>query len=206
MEDDFRSLLKKHGVVGVGTGRTVERYIRHLPKSAVYIPSSFETMLLLGRAGLTVANVSLYESIGLYIDGADYFNASGAVIKGKGGALTMEKLLCSMAEEVVIIAQDYKYREAFEGCYVPVEIIPQSLSRFIKILQDRGLEYFLRVNQGKIGPVMTELGNFIVDVEFSLEFIMECKSIAGVVEHGYFAGESYDVMVELFNDIKYRAD
>jgi ribose 5-phosphate isomerase A len=204
MEDKFRGLFEKHRVIGVGTGRTIERHIKSLSRSAIYIPSSFETMLLLGKAGLTVASASLYESIDLYVDGADYFDASGSVIKGKGGALTTEKLLCSMAREVVLIVQDYKYRETLDGCYVPVELIPQSLSRFIKVVRSKSLKYFLRVNQGKIGPVMTELGNFIVDVEFNREFVESCKSITGVVEHGYFPGEGYDVMIELFNDIKHE--
>lgn len=194
----LKALVNSKKVIGVGTGSTVEKYIRELNRDAIYIPSSIRTMLVLAKEGFTVSDPLLYKSIDLYIDGADYFDAKGNLIKGKGGALTTEKLLCSMAKEIFIIVQDYKYRETLEGCFVPIEIIPVCLTKFVSILQERGLRYCLRENYGKIGPVMTDLGNCIVDVEYNEEFLLSCKAICGVIEHGFFEADSFSVMIEKF--------
>lgn len=200
MKRNLQSLLEGKKVIGIGTGRTVERYIKKLDKDAVYIPSSIRTMLMLTRAGLTVSNPTLYSTIDLYIDGADHFDREGNLIKGKGGAMTAEKLLCSMAKDVFIIVQKHKYRETLRGCSVPVEVIPMSLTKFTSILRQHRLGYRLRENYGKIGPVITDLGNCIIDVEYDKEFFSSCKDICGVVEHGFFEVGDFNVVIETFEE------
>lgn len=200
MRNALQSLTEGKSAVGIGTGTTVERCVEKLSRGPVYVPSSIRTAQALGRQGLTMSSPMLHSEIDLYIDGADYFSRDGHLIKGKGGALTTEKLLCSMARDVVIIVQSHKYRETFEGCLVPVEIVPPALGRFMSILQKHGLRHSLREGDRKIGPVVTDLGNYIVDVEYNGDFFSTCKGICGVVEHGLFEVCGSDVVVEDVED------
>lgn len=196
MVKDLQSFTMGKKVIGIGTGTTVERYIKALEKDVVYVPSSVRTMLVLAREGFIVSDPLLYSSIDLYIDGADYADKDGNLIKGRGGAMTTEKLLCSMAREVVIVIQEHKYRETFSGCTVPVEVIAISLTKFVSILRNKGLRYCLRESKEKVGPVITDLGNLIVDVEYDKDFFSSCKGICGVVEHGFFPSNGFNVLVE----------
>lgn len=196
MSKEFLKHTKDKAVIGIGTGTTVESYIEMLSPDAIYVSSSIRTALVLSEKGFVVSSPLGHDSLDLYIDGADYFDRSGNLIKGGGGALTMEKLLYSMAKEALIMVQAHKYRETFDECLVPIEIIPASLSRFISILRENRLEYCLRETPGKIGPLITDLGNCIVDVEYDIDFISSCRGICGVVEHGLFVSDGSVVVVE----------
>ncbi|KAH9411527.1 ribose5-phosphate isomerase [Ordospora pajunii] len=189
-------LIQDKRIIGIGTGTTIAQYINILPEAAIYIPSSISTSLLLSRNGLVVSTALVHEHIDLYIDGTDYFDGDANLIKGLGGALTKEKIICSASKQTVIIAQPHKYRQTFDGCFVPIEVIPMSLPRVLSIINKRGLRCSLREDSKKIGPVMTELGNCIVDVEYDKQFIDSCKSICGVVEHGLFESNGFVLMVE----------
>ncbi|AFM99112.1 ribose 5-phosphate isomerase [Encephalitozoon hellem ATCC 50504] len=197
MEQEFS---KGRIAVGIGTGTTIERYIEALYDDIVYVPSSIQTALVLSEKGFVVSNPLAHEALDLYIDGADYFDKNGNVIKGGGGALTTEKLLHSMAKETIIIVQRHKYKERFDGCLVPIEIIPTSIMKFISVLREYRLKYWLRRSTGKVGPLITDLGNCIVDVEYDLDFISECKGICGVVEHGLFMSNGSTMIVEEYRE------
>ncbi|KHN69605.1 ribose 5-phosphate isomerase [Ordospora colligata] len=199
MDTKILKFIQGKKVIGIGTGTTISKYINILPNTAVYVPSSISTTLQLSKNGLTISTALVHEQIDLYIDGTDYFDSNANLIKGLGGALTKEKIICSASKQTVIIAQSYKYRQTFDGCFVPIEVIPMSLPRILSIISKRGLGYILREDSRKIGPVMTELGNCIVDVEYDKEFIDSCKNICGVVEHGFFESNGFILMVEKDN-------
>ncbi|CAD25737.1 RIBOSE 5-PHOSPHATE ISOMERASE [Encephalitozoon cuniculi GB-M1] len=196
MDRGFPKCIANKTVIGIGTGTTVERYIDALHHDATYVPSSIRTALILSEKGFTVSSPLAHGVLDLYIDGADYFDKNGNMIKGGGGALTTEKLLYSMAKETIIIVQSHKYRETFDGCFIPVEAIPTSLLKLISTLEGSGLKYCLRETDGKMGPLITDLGNCIVDVEYDDVFISSCKSICGVVEHGLFESVGNTTIVE----------
>ncbi|KAF9762289.1 Ribose-5-phosphate isomerase A [Nosema granulosis] len=199
MKEKILNCTDDKEIIGIGTGSTVEKFIKYLNKDKTYVASSYQTMIALHKYNLKTTPLALVSSVDLYIDGADYFDNIGNLIKGKGGALTNEKLLCSMSREVMIIAQDYKFRDNFENCYVPIEIIPQSLNYIRSILVKTGLPFSLRTGTNKHGPVLTDNGNLIFDVKYNYEFINKIKNICGVVEHGYFEGSSYNVILEIFS-------
>ncbi|ADM12340.1 ribose 5-phosphate isomerase [Encephalitozoon intestinalis ATCC 50506] len=194
--EGYKKNVESRTVIGIGTGTTIERYIGVLDREVVYVPSSIQTALKLREKGLIVSSPLGHESLDLYIDGADYFDKCGNLIKGGGGALTTEKLLYSMAKDIIIIVQRHKYRETFEGCLVPIEISSISLMKFLSILQEYKLKHFLRETTGKAGPLISDLGNCIVDVEYNADFISECKSICGVIEHGLFEANGYTTIIE----------
>jgi ribose 5-phosphate isomerase A len=83
---------------------------------------------------------------------------------------------------------------------VPVEIIPTALRIVKEQLINIGGQPKLRMAERKDGPVITDNGNFVVDVKFDsisepgkLEVML--NSIPGVVENGVFAGLADEVLV-----------
>jgi len=74
---------------------------------------------------------------------------------------------------------------------VPVETLPFALPTvMLKVREMRGRPV-LREGRGKVGPVVTDNGNFIVDVDFGLiddpkELNSRLKLTPGVVETGLF--------------------
>lgn len=222
MENLIKDITKSKQIIGIGTGKTVSKLLKYLDTSKLYVPSSIRTMLSVSsnlninttdkninnqaqnntdkdantknnaqRINLSTTSVQCVSKLDLYIDGCDYFDRHGNMIKGKGAALTTEKLMCSMADEILIVAQDYKFRETFDNCFVPIEIIPQSLSFIISVLIEKNIKYTLRLENER--PVITDLGNLIFDIQYNKEFIDECKHICGIVEHGYFDGEDFNL-------------
>lgn len=200
LKNNIKDVCEDKHTIGIGTGRTVESILQYLNPSSTYVSSSHQTSISLTNLSLKSVPIETVQRLDLYIDGCDYFDREGNMIKGKGGSLTTEKLLCSMADEVVIVVQDYKYRKRFNNCYVPIEILPQSIKYIENILIKNGIKYELRCSKNKFGPVITDLGNFIIDIVYDREFLIRSKQICGVVEHGYFENKDYNIKVEVFKE------
>ncbi|KAF7683382.1 Ribose-5-phosphate isomerase A [Astathelohania contejeani] len=197
MNQIFLKYYADQEFVGIGTGKTIKDFITHIPiKETKFIFTSHQSCFAL-KDFLTIPIYNAPPQIPLYFDGADYFDGVGNVIKGGGGSLTQEKILASMSELTVILVQEHKYRETFVGCIVPIEIIPQSMVYVMSILKKRNIKYKLRTSEGKCGPVITDLGNFIIDIEYDYDFIKECKMITGVVEHGLFLQKDFNMKIEI---------
>jgi len=103
-------------VVGVGTGSTVKYFIQQLGElvdknelEIITIPSSAETHLELVKAGLPVSTLLEYPEINIYVDGADIITKDYVMIKGGGGALTLEKIIARASQEFLVIADSSKY-------------------------------------------------------------------------------------------------
>ena len=74
---------------------------------------------------------------------------------------------------------------------VPVEIIPISYVPLMRKLEKLGGTPTLRMAQAKAGPVVSDNGNFILDVDFGVinnpkELNMKILTIPGVVDTGLF--------------------
>lgn len=196
MENIFNRYAGSKRVVGIGTGRTMEQLGEILPYDRTYICTSHQTALFL--SGRPVQSAMNFQRADVYFDSTDFYDGRGNLIKGGAGGLTQEKLLVEMSDAVIIIADKSKYAEEFTNILVPVEIVPPSLSYFTGLLDRRPLGYRLR-RVGGLTPFITDLGNFIVDVQFDLPFVRECKRICGVVEHGYFECQD-KIVIEAIDD------
>lgn len=187
-------------IVGVGTGSTANFFIDELGKIKHKITgavaSSEVTAERLKSHGIKVFDLNEVDSMPVYIDGADEITPSGAMIKGGGAALTREKIVASVAEKFVCIADGSKLVDMLGRFPLPVEVIPMAHAVVARKLKALGGEPRLRLKDGK--PLLTDNGCVIIDV-LGLQIVnpaeMEEKinNIVGVVTVGLFARSGANV-------------
>jgi ribose 5-phosphate isomerase A len=195
--------VKHNMILGIGSGSTVVyavKAIAEINKSGDLnlkcVPTSFQSRQLIVENGLTLVSLDQYPEIDLDIDGADEIDNALNLIKGGGGCLVQEKIVASSSTNLVIIA-DYTKKSDFLGENwkkgVPIEIIPLSHAPIMKRLEKLGGFPVLRMAQAKAGPVVSDNGNFIIDVDFGkiknpLDLNVKLLKIPGVVDTGLFVG------------------
>lgn len=206
-------LIEDGNVVGLGTGSTTHYLIERLGQrvkdeklNILGIPTSYQSFLLAKNAGITITTLDEH-SIDIAVDGADEVDKDFNLIKGGGAAHTLEKIVDESARRFVVIVDDSKLVEALGEFPVPLEVIPQAcrtVSDHVKAIN--GIPS-LRMAQRKDGPVITDNGNFVIDVKFEsidepaiLE--KELNSIPGVVENGIFSGIVDEVLVGTPDGVK----
>ena len=79
------------------------------------------------------------------------------------------------------------------GQPVPVEVLPLALPLVDHYVREMHGKPVLREGKGKVGPVVTDNGNVILDVDFGpiekpAELAHKLKALSGVVETGLFIG------------------
>jgi ribose 5-phosphate isomerase A len=191
VKDDF--------TVGLGSGSTVAYAIEEIGERIqqgklriLGVPTSHQAMMLAVHCGIPITTLDEHKQLDLTIDGADQIDRQLNLIKGMGGALTREKIVASATKQFVIVADETKLIEKLgANCAVPVEVLPFALSTVMLKMQEKGGKPVLRKAKSKVGPVVTDNGNFIVDVDFGpinapKNLDSKLKSIPGVIETGLF--------------------
>lgn len=200
------AFLEGAEVIGVGTGSTVMELIEIMkPDSRLYVPSSTETLRALSRRGFRVMHPSSAGRLDVYVDGADEVDADLNMIKGRGGALMMEKLLARYSKLRIFIVDETKLVARLgEKGPVPIEILPEAIGFVEGKLDDMGLRFTERTCAGKRGPLMSDTRGYILDVEVPPEgnpadLDSRLRSIPGVLETGFFF-DLADVVVVGYQD------
>ncbi|MBD3229532.1 MAG: ribose 5-phosphate isomerase A [Candidatus Lokiarchaeota archaeon] len=193
--------IKDGMVVGIGSGSTVAILIELLGKKIreekmdiLTVPTSYQVQQLLIKEKLSITTLDEHPDLDIAIDGADEVNENLDLIKGGGAALTREKIVDSCTDNLIIIVDSSKLVEKIgEQFRVPIEIIPMALPLVKKKLKALSNDFKLRMAEKKLGPVITDNGNFIIDVKISdlsnknlKEVEKNLNSIPGVVENGLF--------------------
>ncbi len=200
-------LVKDGMVLGIGSGTTVEIFLNLLGEKIrkeeweIYgIPSSYQSYLLAIKNGIRVVDLINYEPE-ICIDGADQVDAKMNCIKGGGAAMTREKIVATASKKVVIIVDESKLAEKL-SMPVPVEVLPFAHGHVTRKLKEMGAEVVIRQGSGKIGPVITDNGNFILDCDFGEilddrveEVELRINQIPGVIENGIFPKKIVDDVV-----------
>jgi ribose 5-phosphate isomerase A len=194
--------------IGIGSGSATYLTLWALGERAraedlrlTVITSSYETEMAAATLGLTV--VRLGQAVPAWsIDGADEVDPDGRVLKGRGGAMFREKMLWSASERIVLAVESSKLVQRLgTGFPVPIEVHPDAVVRLAAFLRERGCtDATIRVGSGKDGPVITELGCFILDAHFGeipAGLSAEIKLQPGVIESGLFEGYSFEIADEL---------
>ena len=184
-------------LIGVGTGSTVNEFIKALGESQELrkslrgaVSSSSATTNLLESIGVKVMDANAVESLSVYVDGADEIDMQGCMLKGGGAALTREKIVASMAKRFICIADESKLVKTLGRFPLPVEIIPMASAGLIRQFKSIGGQASLRIKDEK--PLVTDNGLYILDVRglsISDPLALENKisQWAGVVTVGIFA-------------------
>ena len=183
-------LLTAQAVIGVGTGSTADLFIDGLAKYRGRfrgaVASSERSAKRLSALGLLVLDLNEVQTMPVYVDGADEINSQLHMIKGGGGALTREKIVSSVAQQFICIADESKLVESLGRFPLPIEVLPMAREAVARATQQLGGQPALR--QGFI----TVNGNQILDVHGLIinnapELERQLNNIPGVVTNGLFA-------------------
>lgn len=192
-------------VVGVGSGSTVIYAVDRLAERCkadakldfVCVPTSFQSRQLIVENGLQLADLGTHPVIDVTIDGADEIDPQLNAIKGGGGCHLMEKCVAFAASRFILIADSRKQSSVLGSKWtkgVPLEVVPFAYVPVMRhIERELGGKPVLRMAKSKTGPVVTDSGNFVVDVVFGelgdqqvAELNTELLAVPGVVETGLF--------------------
>ena len=188
------------GIVGVGTGSTVNKFIDALAgmKDQIRgaVSSSVASTERLKALGIPVFDANEVESLAVYIDGADEIDGQGYMVKGGGAALTREKIVAALASRFVCIVDESKLVTALGRFPLPVEVIPMAAQHIARRFAARGGVARLRMKDGQ--PLVTDNGQQILDViglaiADPQAFESEVNQWPGVATVGVFAHQKASV-------------
>jgi len=194
--------VKSGTIVGVGTGSTANMFIDALAsmKDDIIgtVASSEATAARLQGHGIPVLSLNdalkQVDSLSVYIDGADEFDAARNLTKGGGGALTREKIVAAASDQFICIVDETKQVEHLGAFPLPVEVIPMAEELLMNACKKLGGNPVLREG------FTTDNGNIIIDVlgmtitdPRGLEDHL--NTIPGVVTNGIFSHQGADIVL-----------
>jgi ribose 5-phosphate isomerase A len=203
--NEAAKLVNDGDVVGLGTGSTTHYFIEKLGNriknegiSIMGVPTSYQSFFLGRDSGIQITTLEEHD-VDIAVDGADEVDPGLNLIKGGGAAHTLEKIVDESAKRFVVIVDETKIVSELGKFPVPVEVIPQATRTVKKHLVEMGGLPELRMAERKDGPVVTDNGNFIYDVKFTIKnpkkLEIELNTIPGVVENGIFSQIVDEVIV-----------
>ncbi len=187
--------IKEGMTIGLGTGTTAYHAVNAVGKLVKEgmllkaIPTSKITELQAKRLGISLLSIDEVESIDLVIDGVDEIDMNFNAIKGGGGALYREKVVATLAKEVIWIMDNTKLVDFIGRFPLPVEVAQYGYKQAMRRMEEYGFHPALRVQNRS--PFITDNGNYIVDLylgtPMNMDYVCDCLStIVGVLEHGLF--------------------
>ncbi len=192
--------IKNGWIIGLGSGSTMAYAVAELARMSKarrlevsVVPTSHQIENLAISHGLRILSMNEAFTIDYTIDGADQVQLPSLnLIKGGGGALLREKIVDSAARKLAIVVDETKLSKHLGGeQQVPLEVLPFA-HKSIQIQVTRiGGRAKLREGAGKIGPVVTDNGNFLLDADFGrienpARLQRRLKAIPGLLETGLF--------------------
>ncbi|VDD76604.1 unnamed protein product [Mesocestoides corti] len=181
--------LKDGQTVGIGSGTTV-----------VYVVDRI--MELVKKSGLSITCIPTSFQLDVAFDGVDEITPEFASIKGGGGCLIQEKIVDANSKYFIVVADESKSSNYLGEHWkrgLPIEVIPMAVTPVKMEIERRfGGEANLRMAVAKMGPLLTDNGNFILDWKFvpspSLDWNqvdIDLHMIPGVVGTGLFLGTAH---------------
>jgi ribose 5-phosphate isomerase A len=190
-------LVQDGMVVGLGTGSTafwaIERIGARVKEGLRIraVPTSVQSEKQARELGIPLLPWPEVARIDVTIDGADEIDPLLQLIKGGGGALLREKIVASLSDKLLIVADESKPVAQLGKFPLPVEIVPFAWQATRRQVEALGCAAELR--GGEASPFVTDNGNYILDCRFgaiadapALQTLL--NAIPGVVENGLFLG------------------
>ena len=192
--------VKDGFIVGLGSGSTAAYAIEKIGNrmkleklQVLGVPTSYQAFMLAVKHTIPITTLEEHPTLDLTIDGADQIDEELNLIKGMGGALAREKIVALASKKLIIIADENKKVKILgENDHpVPIEVLPFATSLVMRKIEEIGGKSTLREGIKKVGPVITDNGNVIIDANFGLirnptKLERELKCLPGVVETGLF--------------------
>ncbi|MGB9676614.1 MAG: ribose 5-phosphate isomerase A [Candidatus Bathyarchaeales archaeon] len=192
--------VKDGFIVGLGSGSTaayaieeIGNRIKHEKLHVMGVPTSYQAFMIAIKNGIPITTLEEHTTLDLTIDGADQVDEKLNLIKGMGGALAREKIVAYSSKKLlIVIDENKKVKTLGEGDHpVPIEVIPFAVPLVMQKIREMGGKPALREGIKKVGPVITDNGNVIIDAHFGLikspeEVEYKLKALPGVVETGLF--------------------
>jgi len=202
-------VIPKRGAMGLGSGSTVAIFAKELGQriasgevEVAVVPTSYQAYQLAIDYRIPLTNLDINPELLLTVDGADEIDKKLNLTKGGGGALFREKIVASASKKLIIIADESKLVNHLGTKFqIPVEVFPFSLGVVQKRIKQMGVASTVRQAAKKAGPVVTDNGNFILDLKFPKPILTpsqvatDLKLIPGVIETGIFAGMTDEVHI-----------
>jgi ribose 5-phosphate isomerase A len=198
-------LLPERGVVGLGSGSTARLFIEGVGRlvnegrALVGVATSDQSRKQAEALGIPLLPDTGPWAIDVCVDGADEVSAALDLIKGGGGAHTREKVVNHAARTNVIIVDESKLSTHLgEKWAVPVEVLRFGALATAEHLAVLGEVRLRPAADGQ--PLVTDAGNFIVDVKVGViqdprSLDARFRAIPGVVETGLFIARADRVIV-----------
>ena len=188
--------VKDGMLVGIGTGSTAYYLIEKLGQrvkeeglNIKCVSTSDASTEQAKSLGIPLLDTNDAPELDICIDGVDEVDPQFNGIKGGGGALYREKVVASMAKEVIWIMDESKLVDKIGAFHLPVEIAQYGSKQAMERMAAYGWNPVLRVRDGK--TFVTDNGNFIADLHLGAGFDIQdvyskLTGMLGVLEHGLF--------------------
>ena len=194
--DEF---VKSGMKIGLGTGSTAVWAVRRLGellhsgrlRDVLAVPTSSQTEMECQKAGVPLRSMNDPEIGGVLdfaVDGADEVDEGLHLTKGGGGALLIEKIVAYAAKKFVVVVDSAKMVKNLGLSFpIPTEVLREARAE-------------VRMAVKKMGAVITDNGNILLDLSFQKAFdpvkMEEALSlIPGVLGNGIFARCNPEVLV-----------
>ncbi|MDS0526979.1 ribose 5-phosphate isomerase A [Clostridium sp. SHJSY1] len=192
--------IKNNTVIGLGAGRNIACLIELLKekieksnfKIKVVTPSE-NTKNLCIKSKIEVLPTYLVDSVEVAFDGCGEVDENFYASKGGSGVFLREKIIATMAKDYILLIDEGKLKEELSSD-ISLEVVKDSLGYVVKEVKALSGNPVIRTSNNKDGYLMTDNGNYILDIKFDVIEDFEklnnrLINIIGVVETSIFTKE-----------------
>ncbi|MDO4168399.1 MAG: ribose 5-phosphate isomerase A [Lachnospiraceae bacterium] len=189
------SMIEDGMTIGLGGGQSIAFLIKELEKSEkmiLAVTPSQDTLELCLKYRIPVRSLEMTDQIDIAFDGCDELDENLNALKSCGGIHTREKIVAVMAKNYVLLADEQKYHKTLSFHHpITIEVIRSARAAVKKSLKNMGASVIERHADKKVGLVVSDDGNYLMDVRFSNsssldEINAKLNRIPGIVEHSLF--------------------
>lgn len=208
MAEEATAPIRAGMTVGLGTGRAASRAVRALARrvqreglNVTCVSTSDATTALASSLGLRVVEFAGVQRVDYLFDGADEVDGALRMIKGRGGAMTREKIVARAAALRVYLVDESKVvRRLGEKCPLPIEVMEFGYASVRAALERAGLRGPRRLRDDG-SPYRTDNHCAVIDAPLpdgadprAIDALL--GGTPGVVGHGLFLSEADVVLIE----------
>lgn len=164
-------MIEDDMTIGLGGGATVAFLIDEIRKGnkkIVAVTPSADTEAICIENHIPLLPVEAVSSLDIAFDGCDELDDNLNALKSCGGIHTREKIVASMAEHYVLLADETKLHHKLEFHFpVTLEVVKSARSYVMRQLEGMGAKVAFRHGLGKTGFVIGDDGGYIMEADFS---------------------------------------